>query len=310
MLDRRQFCLKYPGVAEAARDKSFNWLTLRAIHDDYVEARKNLEPFMESLIARFSKIDGVHSLKSRLKEPEHVIEKILRRGWCRLTLRTYRRRMSDLVGVRIMHLYKNDWVKIHDYIMQEMVTRGRPVANVRAGDSEDLIGALKERGCMIKRHRFGYRSIHYVIVSQLAREEMLAEIQVRTIFEEGWSEIDHGIRYPYDIENPLLGKYLVIFNRLAGSADEMGTFIRLLKDEQEEQSRRLRSMQERVKTLSRQLRVLSKTKVSRAEAVVSAVPSKSLHEGLQQQLNESVRLAEDIRALQDAFLGMGGGSPT
>ena len=57
----------------------------------------------------------------------------------------------------------------------------------------------------------------------------IAEIQVRTIFEEGWSEIDHKIRYPYDADNPVLGQFLVVFNRLAGSADEMGSFVKLLK---------------------------------------------------------------------------------
>jgi hypothetical protein len=60
---------------------------------------------------------------------------------------------------------------------------------------------------------------------------VLAEVQVRTIFEEGWSEIDHRIRYPYDMDNLLLSQFLVIFNRLAGSADEMGSFIRFLKRE-------------------------------------------------------------------------------
>ncbi|MBP2643903.1 MAG: RelA/SpoT domain protein, partial [Firmicutes bacterium] len=39
------------------------------------------------------------------------------------------------------------------------------------------------------------------------------------------------IRYPYQVDNPILGNYLEIFNRLAGSADEMGSFIKLLDGE-------------------------------------------------------------------------------
>ena len=57
------------------------------------------------------------------------------------------------------------------------------------------------------------------------------EIQVRTVFEEAWSEIDHIIRYPYDVDNPVLTEYLAIFNRIVGSADEMGMFIKKLKKE-------------------------------------------------------------------------------
>jgi putative GTP pyrophosphokinase len=49
---------------------------------------------------------------------------------------------------------------------------------------------------------------------------------VRTIFEEGWSEIDHRIRYPNFSDNPLVNYFLTIFNRLSGSADEMGGFVK------------------------------------------------------------------------------------
>src|SRR5690606_29677137 len=69
-----------------------------------------------------------------------------------------------------------------------------------------------------------------IIETKPAKNTYFAEIQVRTIFEEGWSEIDHTIRYPYDQENPIYGQFLMILNRLAGSADEMGTFIMFLKN--------------------------------------------------------------------------------
>lgn len=37
------------------------------------------------------------------------------------------------------------------------------------------------------------------------------------------------MRYPYDIDNPVIIEYLGIFNRIVGSADEMGTFIKNMK---------------------------------------------------------------------------------
>ncbi|MBP2655628.1 MAG: RelA/SpoT domain protein [Firmicutes bacterium] len=60
---------------------------------------------------------------------------------------------------------------------------------------------------------------------------MVAELHVRTIFEEAWSEINHHIRYHYQVDNHILGNYLEIFNRLVDSADEMGSFIKLLDGE-------------------------------------------------------------------------------
>jgi hypothetical protein len=39
------------------------------------------------------------------------------------------------------------------------------------------------------------------------------------------------VRYPYDLDNATLNQYLGIFNRFAGSADEMGSYIKYLKRE-------------------------------------------------------------------------------
>src|SRR5205085_5434282 len=107
----------------------------------------------------------------------------------------------------------------------------KPVANYRDGDSVDYKKKFEEVGCDVKEHPFGYRSIHYIVETKPAKKIYFAEIQVRTIFEEAWSEIDHTIRSHYDQDNPVFGQFLLILNRLAGSADEMGTFISFLKSE-------------------------------------------------------------------------------
>ncbi len=70
------------------------------------------------------------------------------------------------------------------------------------------------------------------------KEPHFAEIQVRTIFEEGWSEIDHKIRYSSKKKNkkhPLEG-YLLLLNGIAGNADETG---KLLKQDQAEIDKKL-----------------------------------------------------------------------
>ena len=101
---------------------------------------------------------------------------------------------------------------IHDFITKNWKLNETPTANVRKGDSEEFIGKFKEKDCEIHEHKFGYRSVHYIVKSQPAKELHLAEIQVRTIFEEGFSEIDHRVRYPYYQDNLILASYLDIFN--------------------------------------------------------------------------------------------------
>lgn len=101
-----------------------------------------------------------------------------------------------------------------------------PKAYIREGDEQSL---YKDLGCEIKVHPNNYRSVHYIIESNPTKKTFYTEIQVRTLFEEGWSEIDHDIRYPYNLGNLILDQYLNMFNRIAGSADEMGMFIKKLE---------------------------------------------------------------------------------
>jgi putative GTP pyrophosphokinase len=138
-----------------------------------------------------------------------------------------------LIGLRALHLFKEEWHIIHKYIKTNWDLNGNPIANYREGDTESYVKKFEEEGCDIKKHKFGYRSIHYIVETKPAKNKYFAEIQVRTIFEEAWSEIDHRIRYPYDQENRIFGQFVLILNRLAGSADEMGSFILNLQHELE-----------------------------------------------------------------------------
>lgn len=47
---------------------------------------------------------------------------------------------------------------------------------------------------------------------------------MRTLFEEGWGEIDHHIVYPYYQDDMLFQQYTSLLNRLTGLADEMSSF--------------------------------------------------------------------------------------
>ena len=69
------------------------------------------------------------------------------------------------------------------------------------------------------------------------------EIQGRTLFEEGWSEIDHDIVYPYFKDDIMLNDFSTLLNRLSGMADEMSSYFRRMKmmrveEEQEKEHER------------------------------------------------------------------------
>lgn len=216
-----------------------NWEMLLAIRDDHINASRHLEDTAGYFVRSMQAFDGVHSVRWRVKDPEHLLEKIIRKKsdpesavrYADLDENNYYRLVTDLIGVRALHLFKRDCLYIHDQIINRWVFHEDPISYIREGDLNDLTEQLGAKQIDSKVHPAGYRSIHYVLKSQPGLREILVEVQVRTVFEEAWAEIDHSVRYPNFTKNNQIESVLKIFNRLAGSADELGGFIRSLSAE-------------------------------------------------------------------------------
>ena len=205
--------------------------TLLKIHDDYMKCRDDLADHGAFLVQQLQHLNEAHSLKYRVKDPIHLIRKIVRKSKerpnARIDAANYSSEITDLVGVRVLHLYKDDWRPIHDFIrkMWSLKDGEEPIAYIRHGDEADsaLSGC-----CTVKTHPRGYRSLHYVIEYAPTKATVTAEIQVRTLFEEAWSEIDHQLSYPDRTAPPLIAQLVSIFNGLSGYADQLGPYIRAL----------------------------------------------------------------------------------
>lgn len=215
-------------------------------------------------------VPAVHSLKLRAKSPEHLVEKIIRKRLekpdIEITPENYPTVITDLVGVRALHLFKDDWKPIHDVVTKTWDLHETPLAYIREGDSKDVREQFEAAGCNVQEHPHGYRSVHYLIISKPTKETVITELQVRTIFEEGWSEIDHRIRYPYKKNELLLSQYLVLMNRLAGNADEMGTFIKNLDAAIAEERAKVKEAEKALEKKEQALKeAISKLKVSEEE---------------------------------------------
>lgn len=208
-----------------------DWAALRAIRADHVTQSQMLSESAALYANLIQKIPGVHSVRWRVKDPEHLLEKIVRKKaaaeekYKDIRVENYYEIVTDLIGIRALHLFKDDCFEINKRIASIWSPVENPVAYIRNGDPEDLVKKYENHDLEVKVHPAGYRSVHHVISSQPINRKVYAEVQIRTIFEEGWSEIDHKIRYPNFSNNELVGYFLTIFNRMAGSADEMGSFV-------------------------------------------------------------------------------------
>ena len=231
-LDQNSFFERYGISTEDLESAKIEWSELEAIFEAHSAHLEILEPTASGIVDRLRQVKEVHSTKFRIKDPEHLLAKIIRKRQKDperdINLKSYQVEITDLIGIRALHLFKTDWEPIHDFIVDTWKLHETPRANIREGDPDELKKRFEKKGCEVKTHPSGYRSVHYVIKSQPTKKLALAEVQVRTLFEEGWSEMDHRFRYPHALDDPILFQYLVLFNRLAGSADEMGSFLQIL----------------------------------------------------------------------------------
>lgn len=225
----KDFLSKYHIERSTYRNANIKWSALKEIQSIYKSIVPELEDTANDIVSRLFKADRVHSIRFRVKDDEHLLEKIVRKKDEKpervIDKTNFQEEITDLIGIRVLHLYKGDWRVLHQFIIDTYDLHEDPIAYVREGDNTELYDG---EDCKSKVHEHNYRSVHYVIETNPTRKTHLAEIQVRTIFEEGWSEVDHDIRYPYNTDNEILNQYLNIFNRISGSADEMGSYIKFL----------------------------------------------------------------------------------
>lgn len=229
--DQNKFQSEYSITDEKLAEVSLSMDELKAIFEDFVTRKDEYERALMPLTSALQKIDCVHSVRTRVKDPYHLLDKIYRKRKDEpnkeITVATYRKDITDLAGLRALHLYKYQFVEIHNAIANEFNIFEDATLHYREGDNIDFYIQMIP-GIIEKPRAGGYRSIHYVIRTAPQKEEIYSEIQVRTIFEEGWSEVDHLIRYPNNTDNPITNDLLLIFNRIAGMGDELAWYIERL----------------------------------------------------------------------------------
>jgi ppGpp synthetase/RelA/SpoT-type nucleotidyltranferase len=232
-LVKENFLNKYHILGKQIIDSGIDWEMLNKIYLDFNIYKNSYETQADFIANTLRTHKSIHSVKSRVKDPERLIEKIIRKTPSRkekkgsefkFSVDNYKEEINDLIGVRAIHIFKDDWEEIHNFITNTWNVV-EITANVREGDDTQR---FEELNIQINSRKSGYRSVHYLIEFFPTNQKVVAEIQVRTIFEEGYGEIDHQLRYSHTEIPEVLALNLLLFNRIAGSADEMASFINLL----------------------------------------------------------------------------------
>jgi ppGpp synthetase/RelA/SpoT-type nucleotidyltranferase len=177
--------------------------------EEYLAKRSLVSRFLKQLYVALSESEAlnalIHSTKYRLKEPEHLREKLARKiKDCKkkglpfeINRENLLAKVTDLAGIRILHLYTRQFAAI-DEVLREILAEDQyrlvegPFARTWDDESREYFRSL---GVDTQLSPNLYTSVHYVVESA-SRTKVTCEIQVRTLMEEVWGEVDHSINYP------------------------------------------------------------------------------------------------------------------
>jgi GTP pyrophosphokinase len=172
----------------------------------------------------------IHSIRSRIKEAAHLRDKLYRKA-DRLKAAgqsfdiepgNLLVRVNDLVGVRILHLHTRQIREI-DAALRDVFSESQyellEGPKARTWDDESR-AFFKECGIDTVESASLYTSVHYVIGSA-SRTRVTAELQVRTLMEEVWGEVDHTLNYPLPCSSVGCREQLKVLARVTSSATRL-----------------------------------------------------------------------------------------
>ena len=154
----------------------------------YKCAIMEVETKFRVLDAEFSleyKRNPFESIKSRLKSPLSIYEKLRRKGYP-VTVENIEKHLNDVAGIRVICSFPDDIYRLADLISKQ-----------------DDIEVLGRKDYIKNPKPNGYRSLHLIlgIPIFLSREKkfMRVEVQLRTIAMDFWASLEHKLKYKKDI---------------------------------------------------------------------------------------------------------------
>jgi ppGpp synthetase/RelA/SpoT-type nucleotidyltranferase len=216
-----------------------------AIGRAFYEAYKGAFPDLEQAAEQLQKVASdalsprnldLHLVAARAKEPDSVLKKIRAKEYIDPS-----KQLTDQIGLRVITYYEDD--------VDRVVAILRDILEVDEANSEDKRVALGLR-------EFGYRSVHLVAQLRGASEwsplrDKWFEVQVRSLLEHAWAEVEHEVVYKAGIQYPLEVRRR--FHALAGAVEILDQQFLLLRGEREKLIESYRDTYERGEELGEKL---------------------------------------------------------
>ena len=127
------------------------------------------------------------TIKSRLKKPISIIDKMRRKGMP-LSVENIERTLNDIAGVRVICSFPDDI-----YALAAMLVK------------QDDIKLIEKKDYIAHPKPNGYRSLHLIVEVPIflsnCKKYMRVEVQFRTIAMDFWASLDHQLKYKKDLRD-------------------------------------------------------------------------------------------------------------
>ena len=158
---------------------------------EYRSAIMEVETRLKVLNAMFSeeyKRNPFESIKSRLKKPESIYKKLVRKE-LPVTIENIKECVADVAGLRVICSFPDDIYRLAELLLKQ----------------DDII-LLNEKDYIKTPKANGYRSLHLILSIPVflpdAKKYVKAEVQFRTIAMDFWASLEHKINYKFEGNAP------------------------------------------------------------------------------------------------------------
>ena len=150
------------------------------------EVRTKLEILSDNLSVDYKR-NPIEMIKSRIKKPESILEKLHRKGF-EITAPHVLENLNDIAGIRVVCSFIDD---IYD--VAGMLSR------------QDDITVLEIKDYIKNPKPNAYRSYHMIIEIPVffadRKQPMKVEVQFRTIAMDFWASLEHQMKYKKNVEH-------------------------------------------------------------------------------------------------------------
>lgn len=150
------------------------------------EVRTKLEVLNDEFQSTTAR-NPINNIKSRIKEPLSIYEKLQRRG-LPVTMDSMLENLHDVAGIRVICPFIDDIYTVADMLI-----------------SQDDITLIQRKDYIKNPKPNGYRSLHLVVEVPIflstGKRIMKVEVQIRTIAMNFWASLEHQIHYKKSQDN-------------------------------------------------------------------------------------------------------------